>query len=135
MVSEPSTGYICGFEVFTRDASGQSQELQDASKTSCIVLGLLDSVQLLDMGHHVYFDNYYNSPNLIDLLYKRKTHACSTVRKNQKSFPLAVTQAKLKQGDTFFSHKNNLLALKGMDKREVSSKWLAQGDQCNQPKT
>ena len=23
MVSEPSTGYICGFEVYTRDASGQ----------------------------------------------------------------------------------------------------------------
>ena len=51
-------------------------------KTSCIVLGLLDSVQLLDMGHHVYFDNYYNSPDLIDLLHKRKTHACGTVRKN-----------------------------------------------------
>ena len=67
MVSEPSTGYICGFEVYTGDASGQSQgnaqELQDASKTSYIVLGLLDSVQLLDMGHHVYFDNYYNSPD------------------------------------------------------------------------
>ena len=86
MVSEPSTGYICSFEVYTGDASGQSQghaqELHDASKTSCIVLGLLDSVQLLDMGHHVYFDNYYNNPNLIDLFYKRKTHACGTVRKN-----------------------------------------------------
>ena len=74
-----STGYICCFEVYTGDASGQSQgnvqEVQDASKTSCTVLGLLDSVQLLDMGHHVYFDNYYNSPDLIDLLYKRKTHA------------------------------------------------------------
>ena len=53
IVSEPSTGYICGFEVYTGDATSQSQgnaqELQDASKTSCIVLGLLDSVQLLDM--------------------------------------------------------------------------------------
>ena len=86
MVSEPNTSYICGFDVYTGDASGQSQshvqELLDASKTSCIVLGLLDSVQLLDMGHHVYFDNYYNSPNLIDLLHKRKIHACGTVRKN-----------------------------------------------------
>ena len=39
MVSEPSTGYICGFEVYTGEASGQSQgnvqEVQDASKTSC----------------------------------------------------------------------------------------------------
>ena len=122
MVSDPSTGYICGFEVCTGDVSGQSQgntqEVQ-ASNTSCIVLGLLESVQLLDMGHHVYFDNYYNSPDMIDLLHKRKTHACGTVRKNQKSLPLAVTQAKLKQDDTVFCHKNNLLALKWMDKREV----------------
>ena len=91
MVSEPNTGYICGFEVYTGDASGQSQgnvqEVQDASKTACTVLGLLDSVQLLDMGHHVYFDNYYNSPDLIDLLYKRKTHACGTVRKKTKVTP------------------------------------------------
>ena len=123
MVSESSTGYICGFEVYTGDASGQSQgnvqEVQDASKPSCTVLGLLDSVQLLDMGHHVYFDNHYNSPDLIDLLYKRKTHACGTVRKNQKSLPLAVTQDKLKQGETVFCCKNNLLALKWMDKWEV----------------
>ena len=123
MVSKPSTGYICGLEVYTGDASGQSQgnaqELQNASKTSCIVLGLLDSVQLLDMSHHVYFDNYYNSPYLIDLLHKRKTHACSTVRKNQKSLHLAVTRAKLKQGETVFHCKNNILALTWMDKREV----------------
>ena len=36
MVSEPSIGYICGLEVYTGDASSQSQgnaqELQDASK-------------------------------------------------------------------------------------------------------
>ena len=67
----------------------------------------------------VYFGNYYNSPNLIDLLHKRKTHACGTVRKNQKSLSLAVTQAKLKQGETVFYCKNNLLALKWVDKREV----------------
>ena len=34
MISEPSTGIICGFEVYTGDASDQSQghvqELQDA---------------------------------------------------------------------------------------------------------
>ena len=93
MVSELSTGYICGFEVYTGDASGQSQgnvqEVQDASKTSCTVLGLLDSVQLLDMGYHVYFDNYYNSPDLIDLLYERKTHACGTVRKKSKVTPFS----------------------------------------------
>ena len=101
MVNGPSTGYLWGFEVYTGDASGQSQgnvqELQNASKTSGIVLGLLDSVQLLNVGHHIYFDNYYNSPDLIDLLHRRKTHACGTVRKNLKSLTLVVTQAKLKR--------------------------------------
>ena len=121
------------------DASGQSQgnaqELQDASKTSCIVLGLLDSAQLLDMGHHVYFDNYYNSPDLLDLLYKRKMHACGTVRKNQKSLPIAVTQAKLKQGETVFCCKNNLLALKWMDNRDVYIlSGLHKATKCNQQK-
>ena len=71
------------------------------------------------MSHHIYFDNYYNSPDLIDLLYKRKTHACDTVRKNQKSLPITLTKAKLKQGENVFHHKNNLLALKWMDKWEV----------------
>ena len=133
MVSEPSTGYICGFEVYTGDASGQSQgnahEVQDASKTSCTVLGLLDSVQLLDMGHHVYFDNYYNSPDLIDLLYKRKMHACGTVRKNRKSLPLAVTQAKLKQGETVFCTIKQSFGTE-VDGQEgsVHSKLLAQGN-------
>ena len=35
------------------------------------------------------------------------------------SLPLAVIQAKLKQGQTVFCHKNNLLALKWVVKREV----------------
>ena len=100
-------------------SQGNAQELQDASKTSCIVLGFLDSVPLLDMGHHVYFDNYYNSPDLIDLFHKRKMRACGTVRKNRKSLPLAVTQAKLKQVETVYHHKINLWVLKWMDKREV----------------
>ena len=40
-------------------------------------------------------------------------------QEKSKVTPLAVTQAKLKQGETVFCHKNNLLALKWMDKREV----------------
>ena len=59
MVSELSTGYICGFEVYTGEASGQSQsnaqEVQDASKTSCTVLGLLDSVTVVVHGSSCLF--------------------------------------------------------------------------------
>ena len=108
MVSEPSTGYICGFELYTGDASGQlqgnAQELQDASK---------------NFLHCPRFARFSTGFGHGSSCHKRKTHACGTVRKNQKLLHLAVTQAKLKQGETVFCHKNNLLALKWMDKREV----------------
>ena len=45
--------------------------------------------------------------------------ACGTVRKNQKSLPLALIQAKLKEGETVVCCQNNLLALKWMDKKEM----------------
>ena len=56
---------------------------------------LLDSIKLLDKGHHVYFDNYYNSPELIEKLLERKTHGCGTVRKDCWGLPKAVSKAKL----------------------------------------
>ena len=80
---------------------------------------MLDSVPLLDMGHYVYFDNYYNSPDLTDLLHREKNACMWHSQENQKSLPLAVTQAKLKKDDTVFHHTNILLALKWMDKKEV----------------
>ena len=79
MVSEAETGYICGFEVYTGKDSKHGAE---CTKTTSTVMDLLDSIKLLDKGHHVYFDNYYNSPELIEILLERKTHGCGTVRKD-----------------------------------------------------
>ena len=66
---------------------------------------------------------------VIELLYKRKTHACGTVRKNRKSLSIALTQAKLKQGETVFCHKKQSFST-DVDGQEgsVHSKWLAQGN-------
>ena len=118
MVSEAETGYICGFDVYT----GKDSKPDDAgcAKTTSTVMDLLDSIKLLDKGHHVYFDNYYNSPELIEKLLERKTHGCDTVRKDQWGLPKAVSKAKLtKRGQTVFCRKGNLLALKWKDKRDA----------------
>ena len=73
MVSEPSTGYICGFEVYTGDASGQSQgnvqEVQDASKTSCYV-GQYTSMRInslisLSRGNYTVYDSVYCNTQLL----------------------------------------------------------------------
>ena len=54
MVSEAETGYICRFEVYTGKDS--KCDVLDCMKTTSTVMDLLDK------GHHVYFNNYYNSP-------------------------------------------------------------------------
>ena len=77
-VSEANSGYIVGFHVYTGKnnacISNASNPLdQECSKTTKIVLGLLESTNLLDKGHHVYMDNYYSSPELFSELYFRQT--------------------------------------------------------------
>ena len=101
MVSEAETGYICGSDVYT----GKDNKPDDAgcANTTSTVMDLLDSIKLLDEGHHVYFDNYYNNPELIEKLLERKTHGCGTVRKDHWELPKAVSKAKLtKRGQTVF---------------------------------
>ena len=69
-ISESCTGYILGFHVYTGKnlttcISRFSKPLdEECTKTTKVVLGLLESVQLLDKGHHIYMDNYYMSPEL-----------------------------------------------------------------------
>ena len=110
MVNEAETGYICEFEVYTGKDSTHDAE---CTKTTSTVMDLLDSIKLLDKGHHVYFDNYYNSPELIEKLLERKTHACGTVMKDLWGLPKAVSRAKLtKRGQIVLCRKGNLLALK-----------------------
>ena len=117
MVSEAETGYICGFEVYT--SKDINHDVECTKKTST-VMDLLDFIKLLDKGHHVYFDNYYNSPKLIEKLLERKTHGCGTVSKDHWGLPKEVSKAKLtKRGQTVFHRKGNLLALKWKDKSDV----------------
>ena len=82
-------------------------------------------LHLLDRGHHVYFDNYYNSSELIEKFLQRKTHGCGTVRKDHQGLPKAVSKAKLtKRGHTVFHRKGNLL---------VSLKRTYKGEKIRKP--
>ena len=106
-VSEAKSGYIVGFHIYTGKKgpciSNASRPLDEkVTKTTKIVLGLLESTNLLDKGHHVYMDNYYTSPELFSELYYRETYACGTVRMNRKGLPNAVKKAKLQPLQSFF---------------------------------
>ena len=126
-VSEANSGYIVRFYVHTGKnnacISNASNPLdQECSKTTKIVLGLLESTNLLDKGHHMYMDNYYSSPELFSELYFRQTYACGTVRQNRKGLPNAVKKAKLEPLQSFFLRNGPLLCLKWSGEKKKSTK-------------
>ena len=66
-------------------------------------------------------DNYSTSPELFEELDLLNTYAYGTVRVARKGMPEALQKKiiKLRQVETIFRQKNNLLALKHNDKRDV----------------
>lgn len=128
-ISEAESGYIVGFDVYTGKNSCTSDAVcidPAATTTTKTVVHLADKCGVLDTGRHMFFDNYYSSPELLEELLYRDTLSCGTVRKNRKDLPSAVTQAKLKKGETCFRRSTledgspgRMLALKWCDKREV----------------
>ena len=64
MVSEQSTGYICGFSVYTGKAANELVAADATLDKSCsittkTVMGLLHKTKLLDNHRTVFFDNYF----------------------------------------------------------------------------
>ena len=125
-VSESETGYICGYDIYCGKQNRFScirnaRTLDnDCTKTTKVVMGLLERTNLLDNGHHVYMDNYYTSPELFEEMYYRNTYGCGTVRKNRRGLPRAVSEPKFKEkGQMVFRRNGPILALKWYDKRAV----------------
>lgn len=119
---ESESGYVCDFDIYSGaeydpnpDALGY--ELHEGHSYN-VILGLLRRNQLLNKGYTLYVDNYYTSPSLFDSLAAEDTLAVGTARTNRKQMPVAM-QAKLGKGDIIFRQRNQLLALKWHDKRDV----------------
>ena len=117
-VCESQSGYVVGFEVYS-GASNENGHVCDpgSTKITQLVMRLLDENRLLGVGHQVYTDNWYTSPELAQELYARDTYLCGTVRKNRKGLPRGVTLAKLKKGESVFRRNENTLALKWVEKK------------------
>ena len=123
-VCEAESGYCLGFEVFTGNKNSEAIRLSqpldpDCTITTKLVLGLLEKTRLLDKGYHVYMDNYYSSPELMEELFFCSTFSAGTCRGNRKGLPKAITKCKLKPGEVCFRQNDALLCIKWCDKRSV----------------
>ena len=63
-------------------------------------------------GKHVYFDNFYHSPELLEGLFYRQTYTCGTIRSNGKNLPEALIKARLELEESVFRYNGPVLALK-----------------------
>lgn len=123
IASESKSGYVCDFNVYTGadfdpDPNAEVGEVQ-LGHSYGVVMGLLRRSNLLNKGYCLYVDNYYTSPTLFDRLSAENTMAVGTVRLNRREVPVAL-KTKTKKGDVIYRQLDNLLAMKWMDKREVS---------------
>ena len=122
-VCESESGYIVGFEVYTgKDGKKLDADVLDpeCTTTTKLVFGMLQKLDLLDKGYHLFMDNYYSSYEAAMELFYRQTLMCGTLRLNRKNVPKAVKLAKLKRDDILFRRNGPCLVLKWCDKRAVT---------------
>ena len=67
----------------------------------------------------VYFDNFLNSPKLIEKLFQKGIYSVGTVRANRKQMVNMINDKQTKRGDCEFPFSGNTMACKRMDTRSV----------------
>ena len=77
---DAKTGYTCEFQVYC----GASEASEHPLETK-VVLEL--AKQLFGKGHHLYFDNFFSSVDLANILLTHKTGMIATTRVNRKKYP------------------------------------------------
>jgi hypothetical protein len=124
IISESVSGYVSNFTLYTGkdfDPNPDGDEEEEArGHTYNVVIGMMRECAFLNKGYSLYTDNYYSSPTLFDELNASGTNAVGTARTNRKEMPQAVRDKNLKKGEAVYRQRENLLAIKWKDKRDVT---------------
>ena len=110
---------MCNFQVYT----GEKQDGMAEQNLGYRVVSDLTQ-NLTGKNHHMFFDKFFLSVELAEDLLKDDIYSCGTTRANRKDFPkeLAATNRDVKalrQGESIFRSKNNLVATAWKDKKVV----------------
>ena len=111
VLAAAATRYTWNFHLYT----GKEEKLPLGTH---VVIDLLKD--LVEKGHHVYFDNLYTSPQLCKTLLTQGFGSCGTVRLDRMDIPLSVKRKAVQVGQVVYYTDGPLLGLKWMDKRIVS---------------
>ena len=89
VLGDSTNGYFSRFDVYTGKGEGR------VGLGAHVVKKLTEDLK--HKNHHVFFDNYFTSYQLLEDLEKDGVYGCGTARKDRKEFPGALKNCGLKQ--------------------------------------
>jgi len=89
------------------------------NRTNDVVLEFMDPQKNKEPGRLLYFDNFYTSIELIEILQPLGFRSAGTIRKNRKDLPKARVEEKLEVGKSRLLTKNDINLFVWKDKKKV----------------
>ncbi|XP_063613725.1 piggyBac transposable element-derived protein 3-like [Penaeus indicus] len=110
-----NAGYIFKFDIYTGKGGDTEPNLRkEYGLGGEVVLKLTD--HLRGKNHKVFFDNFFTSFALLEVLQSFRIQACGTIRPTRKDFPCLAGDKELKRGDfDYRSTPNGIIAYKWKD--------------------
>ena len=106
------TGYVCKLDLY----QGR-KEKRELNLCLSVVLDLFQVMK--DTCRHVFFDNFFNSPTLIQKLHDNGLYGLSTTRSDKINIPLIKKYKEMKRGDYQRKFYNHIACIKYYDNKSV----------------
>lgn len=114
---ESKTGFLLNYDIYT---GKKNIPVGPGGLGYRVVHDLLHPLYL-NIGHYVFTDSFYSSPELFQHLHDNGTGACGTVSSRRRGMPKESLNLNLKKGDPpVFFRKNDLLVCHWHDTAKVS---------------
>ncbi|KAF2879502.1 hypothetical protein ILUMI_26671 [Ignelater luminosus] len=117
LLCESKSGYVYNFVIYTGKGTILDPEYSALPVSSQVVMTLVKP--LLNKGYCLTMDNFYNSPQLADLLVSKKTDVYGTLRANRKEVPKELSTTKILKGEVIGFQRGKVAVLKWKDKKEI----------------
>ena len=114
-ICDSQNGYCLNFDVYTGSKNTKSSE---RGLGFDVVTNLVEPYY--GKAHHIYFDRFFTSVDLMTELMRNKTYACGTVNINRKGLPQELKGKKVKSGHTAFYQKDKLMLIVWKDKKQIN---------------
>ena len=107
------TGYLYEFDLYL----GKKKDGVQYNLGESVILQL--SEKLKNTFCTLFFDNFFNSPILVEKLFDDDIYAVGTVRSNRKQMPQMKIDKSMKRGDVDFQYSSKVICCKWFDNRGV----------------